>query len=77
MCQLICSNFGTICSILNIGLNRLEFNFLLIKHTVSIKLSERRRDQLDEITEIAFYWYYQQVGIYGINHDNAGLNWAN
>ena len=44
------------------GLNRLQSDFLFIKHTVSIKLSVRRRDQRDKINEIALCWYYQKIG---------------
>ena len=42
-------------------LNWLEFNFLLIEHTVRLKLSTRQRDQQDQrdkITKKQICWNY-------------------
>ena len=46
------------------GLNRLEFDFLFIEQTVSIKFSARQQDQRDKNTEIASCWYCLWQSLY-------------
>ena len=51
-------------------LNWLEYNFLLIGHTVRFKLSTRQRDQRDKIPKKQVCWNYLEIGPYTLKQQN-------